>query len=346
MHTPKRLQAAPFFSIGIPTYNRCNLLRQSLESALNQKGIATEIIICDNASTDETQKLCESLDDPRIKYYRNSENIGPIPNWHRCLELATGEYFSWLQDDDLIFPDFASRAADAMANECADAYFASSIQAATPTLMYRDRLYAPPITMNWACGKTTPVERDLIIPLSLFCTVGIPPTIAFRKQFLRQIFPAWNNPSMLLFCERLLIIEAAIKGNIIVAPHIAGIFRQHSQQTSKQIISSEGPGPQWTLFVERLSSIAEAEDIDMRAFQEHVKTLPDTVLQSFYENKFPCGKETPFYRDTIKIVDKEIVFRKLDHTPQPTKTPSLTQIARSICPPILIPILRTVFPKR
>ena len=313
MNNQSKATQKKLFSIGIPTYNRCRLLAQSLGSALNQLTTEIEVIICDNASSDGTQTYCESLRDPRVRYYRNEKNLGPTSNWRRCLQLAEGEYFSWLQDDDLIFPDFTLRARNAMETCGADAYLATSIQATEPTMMYRDRLYAPPIAMDWGSTQATQVTNDLVIPLSLFCTIAIPPTIAFKTRFLRDIFSALETPNMFLFSERLLIVEAAERGKTIVAPHIAGIFRLHDQQTHKQVISSEGIEPQWSNFVEHLSEIANLKQLNLSTFQNYVETLPDSILQSFATANYPCNRETDFYKDSQKIVKNQFRNRDLEN---------------------------------
>lgn len=101
-------------SIGIPTYNRAQRnLMQALRSALEQTHVDLEVIVSDNCSTDGTQALVTSLDDPRIVYVRQKENIGASRNFQFCLDAAHGDYFLLLHDDDLIDPDFVECCIDA-----------------------------------------------------------------------------------------------------------------------------------------------------------------------------------------------------------------------------------------
>jgi glycosyltransferase involved in cell wall biosynthesis len=67
-----------------------------------------ELIISDNASTDRTQQICEAAvaADSRIRYERQSKNLGAAPNYNRTLELARAPYFKWLAHDDYIEPAF------------------------------------------------------------------------------------------------------------------------------------------------------------------------------------------------------------------------------------------------
>jgi glycosyltransferase involved in cell wall biosynthesis len=97
----------PLVSIGIPTYNRAEgFLEQAINSARGQNYPNIEIIIGDNCSQDRTGELVQSFADPRIRYYRHENNIGPENNFNFCLDQANGAYFLLLHDDDLIDPDF------------------------------------------------------------------------------------------------------------------------------------------------------------------------------------------------------------------------------------------------
>src|SRR3989338_5944877 len=96
----------PKVTIAIPTYNRAKLLSQAIESVLVQTYKDFELLISDNASTDETNNVVTSFKDPRIRYHRNRKNIGMMSNWNKCVELAQGKYLMILGDDDKLYPYF------------------------------------------------------------------------------------------------------------------------------------------------------------------------------------------------------------------------------------------------
>lgn len=97
----------PLITIGIPTYNRADgYLRNALQSALNQTYPNIEIVVSDNCSDDNTEAVVASLNDSRIRYYRQRINIGPQNNFNFCLNQANGTYFLLLSDDDMIDTDF------------------------------------------------------------------------------------------------------------------------------------------------------------------------------------------------------------------------------------------------
>jgi len=102
MNRPK-----PRISIGLPVYNGERYLAEALDSLLAQSYSEFELIISDNASTDGTETICRryAMEDERVRYFRNSTNIGIGRNFNRVFELSTGEYFKWASADDLCKPE-------------------------------------------------------------------------------------------------------------------------------------------------------------------------------------------------------------------------------------------------
>jgi len=101
----------PRVSILIPVYNRAKIILETLKSAVNQTYKNIEIIVADNKSTDNTFEIVKEFAKlyPNIRVYQNEENIGPVRNWRKCLEYATGEYGKFLWSDDLIAPTFIEK---------------------------------------------------------------------------------------------------------------------------------------------------------------------------------------------------------------------------------------------
>src|SRR5437867_7541627 len=94
----------PTICVCIPTYNGSKFLKQSMESVLSQTYSDFEVVISDDCSSDTTMEILEQFrrKEPRIKIYRNKENIGYVRNWNKCLELAEGEWIKFLFQDDLL----------------------------------------------------------------------------------------------------------------------------------------------------------------------------------------------------------------------------------------------------
>jgi glycosyltransferase involved in cell wall biosynthesis len=94
----------PLVSITITSYNRANWIGKAIESALAQDYPNIEIIISDNASTDNSEEIIQSYcHDPRIKYSKNDTNIGMIANFNRAFfELAKGDFITNICSDDYL----------------------------------------------------------------------------------------------------------------------------------------------------------------------------------------------------------------------------------------------------
>jgi glycosyltransferase involved in cell wall biosynthesis len=103
--------SVPLVSICIPTYNRGERLLCALDSAISQNYSNLEIIISDNSSSDETEKICNSLKlkYANIRYYRQETNIGPTANFQFVKLMANGKYFMWLSDDDWLDRDYIAK---------------------------------------------------------------------------------------------------------------------------------------------------------------------------------------------------------------------------------------------
>ena len=99
----------PLVSICIPTYNRAGMIGRAIESALGQTYRNIEVIVVDNASSDNTAAVVASYVDERLTYVKNERNLSLFGNFNRCIEMATGKFLHILHSDDYIDPDFTAR---------------------------------------------------------------------------------------------------------------------------------------------------------------------------------------------------------------------------------------------
>ena len=94
----------PLVSICIPTYNGAAYIMKCIESAIGQTYDKIELIINDDGSSDDTILIINEFikKDNRIKFTKNSSNLGLVENWNKTLDLASGEYIKWLFQDDYL----------------------------------------------------------------------------------------------------------------------------------------------------------------------------------------------------------------------------------------------------
>lgn len=103
-------------TIGLPVFNSERYVRQSLDALLGQTFSDFDLIISDNASTDATGEICRSYAaaDNRIRYYRNSVNIGNPRNFNKIASMTTARYLKWSSSDDISAPTFLEQAVETM----------------------------------------------------------------------------------------------------------------------------------------------------------------------------------------------------------------------------------------
>jgi hypothetical protein len=209
----------PLVSVGLPVYNGEKYLRYALDSLLTQDFDDFEVIISDNASTDETSEICRAYaaKDRRIQYYRNASNIGSGPNYVRVFELARGQLFKWLAYDDVCYPRFLSCCCSLMQSAPADV-----------VMVY------PRCEFIGAEGEVLPSASDCIAsqakqPYRRLARVlrrvsrGGPITGLIRAEYLRQTLLA----GAVSYWDDLLLAELSLFGEIWEVPEVLGQVRCH-----------------------------------------------------------------------------------------------------------------------
>ena len=93
---------SPLLTVAIPTYNSAHFLPDTLSSVLRQRIDDMEIVLVDNASTDNTAAVVKDFAGPKIRYYRNESNVGSGNNHNISLSLARGKYIKWVHADDVL----------------------------------------------------------------------------------------------------------------------------------------------------------------------------------------------------------------------------------------------------
>ncbi len=99
----------PLVTVGIPTYNRPEGLKRTLDCISSQSYGNLEILVSDNCSTNPEVRPVLSMfseKDKRVSYFIQPRNLSIVPNFQFLLDKAKGEYFMWAADDDFWDPDF------------------------------------------------------------------------------------------------------------------------------------------------------------------------------------------------------------------------------------------------
>ncbi len=98
MHTPK-------VSVIIITYNRAHLLKTAMQTVFDQTFEDFELLIIDDASTDDTENTVKSFHDPRVRYVKHAQNQREGGARNTGMQHAEGEYIAFFDDDDEWLPN-------------------------------------------------------------------------------------------------------------------------------------------------------------------------------------------------------------------------------------------------
>lgn len=99
----------PLVCICVPTYNAAGTVRETLSSILLQTYQNIVVHVSDNASTDDTIRVVESISDPRIVIHKHAKNLGGEENFNHCIRLAQGKYTAIFHADDIYEPQMVRK---------------------------------------------------------------------------------------------------------------------------------------------------------------------------------------------------------------------------------------------
>lgn len=238
------MKSNPKLSILIPTYNREKFIVNTIESVLNQDFEDYEIICSDNSSSDRTYEILQeySLKYSQIKIFQNKENLGPVLNWKRCLDNASGEYIHWLWSDDWIESNFYVDAFNLMKED--DTKIVSSWNYRSDNIAdLNDKYQSWQFSFPYIEGKIA-AKKILLgtYELPLSPAAYIIPVDLVRKHFYTTI-PKLNdklNPvKKAVGVDSLMIIGACLDvENISILQKPSVVFRQHDNISSS--LSKDG----------------------------------------------------------------------------------------------------------
>jgi glycosyltransferase involved in cell wall biosynthesis len=216
-------------TICIPTYNRAQFVREAIQSVLAQSFTDLEVLVSDNASTDDTASAIASFTDSRVRYHRHAHNIGIGPNHRACAEMAQSEWVGFLSDDDLFTPDHVARAFESLAQHPRAVYYACAIEQFG----------------NGASGVRHPAAlADVTAPLSYYAPAqavqflglenpGFLNTIICRKSaFEPSLF--WGKPGF-VHMDVLLMTQLMVQGGFVFGTTPTVRYRCHTSNISQQL---------------------------------------------------------------------------------------------------------------
>jgi glycosyltransferase involved in cell wall biosynthesis len=225
----------PLVSVVIPAYNRPHTLKIAIDSVLEQTYPNIEIIICDDSSDDRVQEMIRPYLNTfsQIKYHKNKKNLF-LENWHKCFELATGEYINYLMDDDVFHKEKIKKMI----------YFFNEFENITLVTSYRQTIdesgqNLPPISATVRLYEETRIlDGKLLGNIALtrcLNVIGEPTTVLFRKKDLIELFGVYKEKQYSLINDMAAWLLLLSKGKAVYIPEALSYFRLHPNQNNNTL---------------------------------------------------------------------------------------------------------------
>lgn len=211
-------QRSAWVSIGLPVYRGAPHLREALESISAHTFTDFELIISDDASTDQTEQICrEHVEkDKHIRYFRNQTNHGAAADYNRVFEVSRGEYIKWAAADDVCAPEFLARCLAALDQVSASILACTSVTQIDE--QGRDVRSSVPLTKKTSVEPRVGFRRLIRWDHSCELVFGL-----IRSRILRQT----NLIEKYSGSERILLSQLALSGPFTLQPEVLSIRRVH-----------------------------------------------------------------------------------------------------------------------
>ncbi|HXA14799.1 MAG TPA: glycosyltransferase family A protein [Opitutaceae bacterium] len=214
----------PKVSVLIPTYNYARYLPETIESVLAQDFTDFEIVISDDASTDNSAAVIHryAAKDPRIRCQLHPSNLGMVANWNWCLQQARGEYVKYLFGDDCLASRHALGRMVAMLEENPQAALAASARLILDENSEVTGLWDELREAGLYNGPQT-VARCLRANLNL---IGEPSVVIFRRAAASRGF----DLALRQIVDLEMWFHLLLKGFLVYTPEPLCVFRRHGDQ--------------------------------------------------------------------------------------------------------------------
>jgi len=219
----------PKVSVCIPTYNCGKYIGQAIKSVLNQDFENYELIISDNASTDDTENIVRNFHNQGLTYMKNERNIGYVGNLNRCLELAKGEFIVYLCADDIWYQGFLKNAIDLLEKDYSlvlvhTAYYEINENGS----ILRDSIRDDKINWEPFLKGEDFFKNFLIIGGGI-----MPSNCVARTKFLKKV--GGFDDKLAYAADTAMWLKLSFQGNVgFIGDHLMG-FRKHPNSLSNEL---------------------------------------------------------------------------------------------------------------
>jgi|GEM_PF-1804695 len=218
----------PILTVAIPTRNRPEYLRQSLNSVLNQDFQDKRIIVIDNAPDIDVKDLVDELGKGKVGYVKFDENLGIIGGWNRAVEACDTKYLSIFHDDDVMLPGFLTKSIKALEEHPTAMMSYTQANKVDPELKHLS------IWSDLYPNEGLIRGQDyLLYSIENGCCVTIAPTVVIRRSVFDKVGKFTDELCYNSF-DFNMWIKIASEFDLVFTKEILVNYRLHEKQMSKE----------------------------------------------------------------------------------------------------------------
>lgn len=266
-HTPK-------LTLAMPVYNGSNYIRDALDSISAQTFTDFELIVCDNASEDDTCQIVEqySAIDDRIRLIRNPENLGASANYNLGFEHARGEYLKWCAHDDTLSPNFLKECVEVLDADAGVALAFGSTKGISPSSQIIEPVgeETPSLESNDAATR---FKQAIELSGTCFPIFGVFRRANLARSTLHR--PYYSS-------DRAVIVEAALMGKFRRVETAIFYNREHEQRSIN--IDDKAQRSLWQTGKKSRSAAAEHINLTKHLFEIAYRHRQAVSPWSLYAN--------------------------------------------------------------
>lgn len=286
-------------------YNHGSFLKARLESILQQLSDDAEIVIVDDASTDESLSVIEDFAkrDPRIRLIQNPKNLGVIAAVNIALNATRGKYIASLAADDKILPGFIEKTLKALVDHPEIAICCSDCGVSYDGFPDKDPSHIETIKLLNAPQSLqvfSPSQLPKIFGSTDFWIPGH--TCMIKREALLN--HGGFDKRVKFLADWLLLHSIALTGGIAYIPETLSIWRRHPQTYSGSLEANELHKK--TAYRQLIQIITSIEDRSLRSLFRKAALLRIYVKDLFWELVWQ-----PKYWDFIAVIALKVIQRRI-----------------------------------
>ena len=287
----------PLFTIATISYNSSKWIHECINSILNSSFTDFELIISDDCSTDDSWQIVQQFSDPRITAWKNEKNLGEYKNRNKVLQSATGEYFLFVDGDDILYP----KSLEILMEYISDFPQLQSIygisKACLPEVLL-PKLLNPKEAYQWIYSFNIPIAfvgfAETLFKTEFIKKIGgFPEGLECGDTYIKKLIPAYGP---------ILIVEAGLQ-----------YWRISTNQASAKL-GNNLTGYQNNVRIDRMilsnpEVIPNLPNLDLCKRNTMVRNIKLLFRHTFLKFKFIEGLNL-FKKLEFKISDLQYLFKK------------------------------------